>query len=355
MLNSARFLVGIFLGSIFLIPLYSEAASLYIDPAISTLNRGDSAKMVLRLDTDEAAEECVNAVDGVVTYSDNIEPVDVSIGNSIFNMWVERPVINKENKTITFAGGIPNGYCGRVQGDPRLTNIIAEIVFRSPGFSVGAGSNVENTATVDFTSSSTAYLNDGFGTKADLNLYGAKIELNKSAGATMINPWKDEIEADDILPEKFSISLQKDDKAFSGKYYIVFSTTDKQTGIDHYEVMEEPLTQFGSFQWGRADAPWLMVKQPPVHVLKDQSLNSIIRVKAIDKAGNEYIATYIPDDSLRTFSRSEFLVYGFGIAGLIIIIIVGLAVFTYVKKKRRSKTDDRVDIEDDSDANNLEE
>ena len=32
--------------------------------------------------------------------------------------------INKENRTVTFAGGIPNGYCGRVNGDPKLTNII---------------------------------------------------------------------------------------------------------------------------------------------------------------------------------------------------------------------------------------
>ena len=92
--------MGIFLGSIFFDSVVLKLLLLYIDPAISTLNRGDSAKMVLRLDTDEAAEECVNAVDGVVTYSDNIEPVDVSIGNSIFNMWVGGLLLIKKIKQL---------------------------------------------------------------------------------------------------------------------------------------------------------------------------------------------------------------------------------------------------------------
>ena len=101
-----------------------------------------------------------------------------------------------------------------MQGDPRLTNIIAEIVFRS-GFSVGAGVMLKIPLQLTL-------LPQIYGIpkmmvlviKADLNLYGAKIELNKSAGATMINPWKDEIEVDDILPEKFSISLQKRRQSF---------------------------------------------------------------------------------------------------------------------------------------------
>ena len=86
-----------------------DAASLYIDPAFPTLNMGDSVTLAVRLDTDEEADECVNAVDGVLTYSENLSPVDVSIGDSIFSMWVEQPKIDKEKRTITFAGGIPNG------------------------------------------------------------------------------------------------------------------------------------------------------------------------------------------------------------------------------------------------------
>lgn len=317
-------------------PVSTEAASLYIDPGTSTINRGDSVTMAVRLDTDEAAGECINAVDGVIQYSENIEPVDVSIGGSIFSIWVERPTINRETRTITFAGGLPNGYCGRVVGDPRLTNALIEIVFRSPGFTIGGGSAAGDVAKIEFTDESTAYLNDGQGTKASLMTYGSAITLAQKAGATQVNDWKDEIAADTTAPEKFSISLQKDERAFSQKYYIVFNTTDKQTGLDQYQVMEEPLAQFGAFQWGRADAPWLTAQSP--YVLKDQSLNSIIRVKAVDKAGNEYIANYIPDDSMRTLSYAQAVVVMVGGISLLAVAAIGYFVFRLIRRKRHLKT-----------------
>lgn len=329
-------IVGVFFGSH---PNTSEAASLYIDPAMSQIHRGDSITMSVRLDTDEAAGECVNAVDAVITYPENIEPVDVSIGDSIFRVWVEQPTIHRDTRTITFAGGIPNGYCGRVIGDPRLTNVLAKIIFQSPGFVVG-GNAAGTEATISFTDESTAYLNDGLGTKAVLSTYPARIELDPKLGGTITNEWQESVNADDILPEEFSISLQKDDKAFSQKYYIVFNTTDKQTGIDHYEVMEEPLTQFGSFQWGRADAPWIETRSP--YVLSDQSLNSIIRVKAIDKAGNEYIATLMPDETLRTLSQTQMLSIVASVAvGVLVLIVVIILVF-WIRKRRKDSTQNAV-------------
>lgn len=315
------------------LPHTSEAAALYIDPPTTELNRGDSVTLSVRLDTDEAAHECVNAVDGVLTYTSNIEPVDVSIGDSIFNIWVEQPVINRDARTITFAGGIPNGYCGRVSGDPRLTNTLAKIVFRSPGFQIGGSQ--DTTAEVAFAAETTAYLNDGYGTAAKLATYPAKMQLSQKPGTSLINPWQDEVNADTIAPEEFSISLQRDERAFSQKYYIVFNTSDKQTGIDHYEVIEEPLTQFGSFQWGRADAPWRETRSP--FVLKDQSLNSIIRVKAVDKAGNEYIATLIPDESVRTISQTEMMLVGGGLLLVLVLLMVVLGIFQFLRKRRRKK------------------
>jgi hypothetical protein len=336
-----------FLTSLLLVMMPAHAASLYIDPGISTLNRGDSITMAIRLDTDEAKGECVNAVDGVLTYSSNIEPVDISIGDSIFNIWVEQPTINRENNTITFAGGIPNGYCGRIIGDPRLTNVLTEIVFRSPGFTIAAGGVDENKAVIAFSDETTAYLNDGRGTKATLATYAASIQLNSSAGSRMINEWKEEVSSDNIPPEKFSVSLHKDDKAFSQKYYIIFNTADKQTGIDQYQVMEEPLTQFGSFQWGRADAPWVKARSP--YVLEDQSLNSIIRVKAIDKAGNEYISNLIPDESMRVISVTLLVTIGITSTGIILLLVIGLFTIRYVKRiiknKRRFADDNDENIE----------
>ncbi|MCD5381109.1 MAG: hypothetical protein LR008_00865 [Candidatus Pacebacteria bacterium] len=347
---SALFLFAVFV--LVSLPTVTSAASLYIDPGMSSLNRGDSISMKVRLDTDEEAGECVNAADVVLTYSDNIEPVDISIGSSIFNMWVEKPTINKVDRTITFAGGIPNGYCGRVIGDPRLSNILTEIIFRSPGFTVGGSDST--TAVIEFTDASTAYLNDGRGTKAKLTTFGSLIELSSLPSNIPINPWKEQVTADDIPPEEFSILLQKDEKAFSRKWYIIFNTSDKQTGIDHYEVIEEPLAQFGSFKWGRADAPWLVQRSP--YILNDQSLNSVIRVKAIDKAGNEYIATIIPDETNRSYSTNQILtVFVSASSVLILLTIIFLLYRLYRSRKMTAVSNEgkegEINTEDDDTQN----
>jgi len=318
--------------AVFSLSNVANAASLYLDPGISVLNRGDALLVSVRLDTDEEIGECVNAVDGVLTYSANIDPVDISTGESIFSVWVESPVINKENRTITFAGGIPNGYCGRISGDPRLSNVIAHIVFRSPGFTVG-GSNDETQAKIDFAAESTAYLNDGRGTKANLTTFGSTIELSKAPGDSLSNPWQDRVEEDNVPPTQFPISLQKGDKEFSGKWYIVFNTSDKQTGIDYYEVIEEEISQFGTFKWGGTDAPWVRASSP--YVLKDQTLNSIIRVKAVDKAGNESIATIIPDEANRGYSFNFILTIVVSLA--LVGLVVGLVIFALLKLKKRNK------------------
>jgi hypothetical protein len=338
-----RLLVVVFL--VYAGPVH--AATIYIDPGVATLNRGDAITASVRIMPDKEAGECINAIDAVVTYTDNIQPVDISIGKSIFNVWVESPVINKENRTITFAGGITNGYCGRVEGDPRLTNVVAEIVFRSPGFMIGgAGEDTSPEASIDFAPETQVLLNDGQGTRAELQALGAKFTLADGAGALIADDWRQLVREDDIPPEEFSITFTKDEFAYSGNYFIVFSTTDKQSGISHYEVMEETVIEFSNFAWGAADAPWIRVDSN-TYELKDQTLNSIIRVKALDKAGNEYIATFIPEESLRTLSRNEMYTYAIVTGGT--AVVIGLIVFLvfYLRKRKKNKTkeeDNSLDI-----------
>ncbi len=339
--------LSVFSG-LFLITAQVEAASLYIDPAFGEIARGDAITLSVRLDTDEAAEECVNAVDGVISYSENIVPVDVSIGDSIFSMWVEQPKIDKEKRTITFAGGIPNGYCGRVPGDPRLTNTIVKLVFRSPGFTIGAGAGT-STARVEFLPETTAYLNDGFGTKADLALYGTSITLGDKPGTELKDPWRDAVVSDEIPPEEFTIELVQEDKTFGGKHFIVFNTTDKQTGIDQYQVMEERLSGRFTFDWGRADAPWITTRSP--YVLKDQSLNSIIRVRALDKAGNEYIATLVPEENLRRLSSDSYIFFAVvGFVGLVCLFLFGVllrSIYRWYKARKAARLELANDTHDE--------
>jgi hypothetical protein len=316
----------------------AQAASLYMDPNVAELKRGDTIKVSVRLDTEE--NECVNAIDGVITYSENIQPVDTSRGNSIFSMWVEEPVIDKTKRTITFAGGIPNGYCGRIPGDPRLTNNIVDLLFQSPGLQVGTTES-GNEASIDFNEKTQVYLNDGFGTLAQATFFGSKIQLSKDAGNVQLNPWQEAVVGDSVPPEKFSIALEQTKNAFSNDFFIVFNTTDKQSGIDHYEVIEEPLNSKNLFGWGALTAPWIEVKSP--YVLEDQSLNSSIRVKAIDKAGNEYIATYVVDEEKRTLSKDNMYILGAGV--VLLSVLIGLCVVAIVLHKRRKNTKESHELE----------
>ncbi|HEU4677540.1 MAG TPA: hypothetical protein VFS75_02370 [Candidatus Paceibacterota bacterium] len=315
------------LFALFAAPHTSHAALLYLDPAATELHRGDTVTMALRLDVDEG--ECVNTIRGVVHYDPSIRAVDVSRGDSIFSIWVEDPLIDEAAHTITFAGGIPGGYCGRIPGDPSLTNVILRIVFRAPGFTVGAGSEPEAKVSID--EGSEAYLNDGVGTAAPLRVADATVSLLPTAGDTLSDDWRTVVQNDKDAPADFDITLATSTTAFSGKYFITFNSADKQSGIDHYEVMEEPFTEWSAFKWGAADAPWTKAESP--YVLKDQSLNSTIRVKAIDKAGNVRIETLVPDTALRSISRDRLLT---------ILVFTGLgvvlaAVVFYALWRRRNR------------------
>jgi hypothetical protein len=330
--------VFFFLTPLFFFSHTVNAATLYMSPNEAELKRGDSITLSVRLDAGE--EECINVVDAVISYTENIQPVDISRGQSILSMWVEEPVINKENRTITFAGGIPNGYCGRIPGDPRLTNNIVDLVFQSPGLQIGSTESGD-VVSVDFAEATQVLQNDGFGTVAPLQKFGAKINLTKDAGNVVINPWQEAVLSDNAEPEAFSVILERTTNAYSNSYFIVFNTTDKQSGIDHYEVIEEPLNSKNLFGWGAETAPWVEARSP--YVLEDQSLNSTIRVRAIDKAGNEYIAVLVPDESKRTLAVETLIIIGLAsFVGLLLLGVLAYGVLRWRKKRKASL--EKVDV-----------
>ncbi len=332
------FVIGVSLVCFFGVDISaSNAALLYFDPAQTDIYRGDTVSVALRLDTDEG--ECINTIDATIHYDESINAIDISRGDSILNIWVEDPVIDSAQRTIRFAGGIPGGYCGRIAGDPSLTNVILKLIFRSPGFSIG-GSNSAS-ARVWLDESSQVLLHDGYGTPATIRLQDAAFTLLSTPGTSISDPWKNDVRDDTELPSDFSITLTRDDNAFSGRYFVIFNSNDKQSGMDHYEVMEEPFSEWATFKWGRADAPWVKSESP--YVLEDQTLNSTIRVKAIDKAGNERIATLVPDVALRSMSRDAVLTTLVIVS--IVIIFSALAFYALWRRKQRllSGTDDAIE------------
>ncbi|HMA79089.1 MAG TPA: hypothetical protein VKP88_08275 [Candidatus Paceibacterota bacterium] len=296
----------------------AQAAVLYLEPDTAQINPGDTIVMSVRVTPEPG--ECINVIDGVIEYEPGVQPVDISRGQSILPLWVEEPRIDRDNNRITFAGGIPNGYCGRVQGDPRLTNEVLKIVFQVPGTRVSFGDEAP-TSTIQFGEGTSVYLNDGRGSLAPLTTNQAALGVGRQPSAEVRNDWNTLVAADNAIPEEFSLTLQRDQQTFGGKYYIVFNTTDKQTGIAYYEVIEEPFDEAGLFGWGAVTAPWVRTRSP--YVLEDQSLNSTIRVKAVDKAGNEYIATLVPDNDLRGTPFITIAEYAIVATGAVLLVVLG--------------------------------
>ena len=268
-------LLIILLLSLFL-PLTSRAAILYLEPSSATYHQGDTFVLSLRID---AEEECLNTVEGNLTFpQDVLRAVDFSQGNSLLTLWVSPPLINQAAGAISFTGGIPGGYCGRVIGDPGESNLLGKVIFKAKEVEPPEG---VRTPKVEFSATSQVLLNDGLGTIAGLSAKGAEFTILPKSFDTAQgkNEWQEELMKDKTPPEVFKIEINQDPSIFDGKYFIVFSTTDKQTGLDYYEVKE------GESSWQRAASPYL---------LEDQGLRSIIRVRAVDKANNHLIIEQLP-------------------------------------------------------------
>jgi hypothetical protein len=262
--------------SIFLFfPLVAKGAILYFEPSEGKYHLGDTFIVDLRIDTER---ECINTVKAIVSFpKDLLEAKDFSTGNSILNLWLQNPKIDQKEGLISFIGGIPGGFCGPLSGEPEKPNLLGRIIFRVRETNIKLENKSE--AKLKFLEDSQVLLNDGFGTQAKLTLKEAVFTILPEKLEIPKEEWQEELAKDDIPPEPFEIKISQDPSIFGGKYFIVFSTTDKQTGIDHYEVKE------GKRNWKRAESPYL---------LEDQSLKSKILVKAVDKAGNERIAEYVP-------------------------------------------------------------
>ena len=125
-------------------------------------------------------------------------------------------------------------------------------------------------------------------------------------------------------PEEFRPEIGQDPEIFDGKYFLVFVTQDKASGIAGYFVHEttrkKDATLIDTKDWTEAESPY---------VLKDQKLRSYIYVKAVDKAGNERIAMVEPRYPIRW--------YEIWWVWVIIIIIVAYIIWRKLKIKNEKR------------------
>jgi len=269
------------------VPLFTHAAQIYLDPATGKYPPGVTFGVDVRVDTPHG--QCLNVFEVDLSYpKDILQAVAATDGNSILSVWVKEPTIYQDYGLVSLVGGLPGGYCGRVTGDPTLSNKLATIYFRFPTSTApAASSSVPQTARLSFLPGTRAVLNDGSGTIAPITLSGASYATILKGQYASVDTWQTALQNDATPPEPFTVSAYRDPSLFSNQWFAVFSTVDKQTGIDHYEVAEVPPSSLkqpqSQWNWFRAVSPYL---------IKDQTLNDTIAVRAIDAAGNVRVAEY---------------------------------------------------------------
>jgi len=258
-----------FILSLLCFPLSANAARFYFEGDTS-IRVGETVPVILMLDT-EGAE--VNALEGTVLASGVLQMVGIREQDSVVSMWIERPVIAGTG-TAYFSGIIPGGFSGVLSpfwegGRPgAVYTILVE----------GTG---QGTGQLSLGPAASVLQNDGMGTQLPVTAADLVIRVTEGAAPAASVP------EDTDMPEEFTPLVAQDSDVFGGAHFLVFSTIDTASGIDHYEVAETR-TRFNEPVFARAESPYQ---------LSDQSLRSYVHVKAVDRAGNERVTILPPQQS----------------------------------------------------------
>ncbi|MDP2736824.1 MAG: hypothetical protein Q8O59_03570, partial [bacterium] len=226
-------------------------------------------------------------------------------GNSIINLWLDKPNWDEVSRLLTFSGIIPGGFGG--QGGRLL---VMTFKVNQPG-TARLGFNQEKTE---------VYLNGPDGEKDQTVLEEKEINITAGKENLPLNL------TDHVAPEPFIIQLSRDPNLFNNQWFIAFSTQDKGEGLADYEICETYKIRNQNGQilpkdetcWQKSESPYL---------LADQALRHYIFVKALDKKGNARIALRPPLEPIAWYKN--YLVY--------VIILLSLIVFLILWKISRRK------------------
>lgn len=273
-----RLLVACFL-SLAAIPVF--AADLSFEVKNSDIRTGDAFEAGFFLNT---GGEDINAVEGKIVFPEKLlELKEIKDGNSIINLWIERP--KAKNGEILFSGIIPGGYMDR-------RGLVFSMVFQALQEGPGA-IEIRDMRTL---------LNDGKGTAANTTISDSRFVISATAPAAQPAA----VEKKDIdMPEAFEPAVASDPTMFDGKYFLVFAAQDKGSGIDRYEVRE-------------GERPFVAAESP--HLLQNQHLDEEIAVKAVDKSGNERVVVLPPTKASPRYQNY----WIFAILVIAAVIIVGV-------------------------------
>lgn len=268
-------------------PIAARAARVQV---VAPLSAGIDESFTATVTVDTQGE-AINALEGAISYPRGALSLEgVRDGGSIVSFWIEqpqRPESCDKTCTIRWSGVIPGGYSGN---DGPLFTLVFKAATRG-----SARIRPEQVKIL---------LHDGRGSVAAIGpLFDAAVSIAPRAALAPAPPPF----ADAVPPLPFEVSIVRNDAAFDGQWFIVFSADDKESGIDRYEVSERK-------------SPFTPARSP--HLLGDQSLRGSVVVRAIDRAGN------IREAFAKSPTRADELpVFGnwlvIAIPGLLLIILFG--------------------------------
>ena len=266
-----------------LIPSISLAADLSFAVEKNTFSPKEDFLVQVFLDT---KDETINAVEGTVAFPTALlEVKEFRDGNSAIDFWVEQPHLSSSG-VISYSGITTGGFSGAKE-------YLFSVVFHTKNLGSGQLS-FDQTKVLK---------NDGQGTETQANVASFDFTISESEPLKQ----KDLSIEDATPPESFMPFIATDPAIFNGRHFLVFSTVDKGSGIDHYEVRE-------SFLFG-LDGSYALAQSP--YELQNQSLLKSIFVKAVDKNGNERIVKLSAPNHLAWLL--QFIIF-------VIILLIGLFV-----------------------------
>jgi len=278
MTNKFKILTIIITLSFFVFSI-SFATTTFFEGGSDNIQAGDIFESSFFIDTEG---QDINALQGTITFSDkSLSLKEINDGNSIINFWIDRPVF--KNNEISFSGIIPGGYSSG-------KGLIFTLVFQS--LELGSGLiEVKDLKVLANDGSGTPVTrlinNDDVVQISERIIKDSNISSSTSSYPTSTLPVKEIEEKDVTPPEIFEPKIASDSTVFDGRYFLVFTTQDKEAGIDHYEVLEKKTLNIFSHDYIIWQSGWVNAEN--MYVLKDQNTQSSITVKAIDKVGNERI------------------------------------------------------------------
>ncbi|MCX6703555.1 MAG: hypothetical protein NTV02_02625 [Candidatus Zambryskibacteria bacterium] len=147
-----------------------SAADIFLGTDKNQVNVNDTVSTVVYVNTLGSA---INSAEGIIGFSKDILSVEsVSLGGSVFSIWVEQPSFSNAIGTVSFNGGSPNPGFNGARG------AVIRITFRA---------KKAGTANLTFNSAS-VYANDGLGTDITSARRSASVEVVEGSTAPVPSP-----------------------------------------------------------------------------------------------------------------------------------------------------------------------